>query len=63
MRDEDETPAQTPSALLRLGIEACPACEGRGVTTMSEPCFYCEGGRRVTHERAAEWRKAHDPRM
>lgn len=58
-RDDDDTPAQTPSALLRLGIEPCPACEGRGISVLGEVCFFCEGGRRVSHARADEWRRAH----
>lgn len=57
--DSDKTPVETPSAMLRLGIESCPACDGRGRTIVDEACFYCEGGRRVTNARADAWRKAH----
>ena len=59
MTDPDDiTPAQSPSARLKLGIEGCPACARTG-TLGGETCFYCEGARVVVHDRAEAWRQAH----
>lgn len=65
-KDEEKTSAHTPSAMLRLGIETCPACEGRGLSLVLEVCFFCEGGCKVSNEKAAQWRAAHaktDPHL
>ncbi len=59
MRDDDTTPVDTPSAMLRLNLESCPLCRRRGVLTNGIRCFYCDGARVVTVARADEWRAAH----
>jgi hypothetical protein len=56
---DDRTPTETPSGMLRLGIEPCPACQGSGRSSVGEDCFYCEGTRRVTNARGDAWRAAH----
>lgn len=61
MAEDDKTPARTPSALQRLGLETCPACDRRGETTTGVTCFFCDGAKVVTHEKVEEWRKAHPP--
>lgn len=58
---DDDTPTrpETPSAMLRLGLVSCPACDRRGRSTTGEECFFCQGGRVVTLEKKEEWDKAH----
>lgn len=60
--DDDATPVDTPSAMLRLGLESCPLCRRIGVLTGGLQCWYCDGARVVTKERAESWRKAHPPK-
>lgn len=45
----DDTPTQprSPSAQHRLGLAACPACDGKGREDVTA-CSYCEGAGRVT---------------
>ncbi len=62
MTDDDRTPPHTPSAMLKLGLEACPACDRRGVTMTGVQCFYCQGGRLVSETKAKAWRQAHPGR-
>lgn len=58
MSEDDKTPVQTPSAMLRLGLESCPLCNRTGVTSGIK-CWYCNGSRVVTIEMAEKWRAAH----
>jgi hypothetical protein len=70
MNDDDDlpdtdpvTPADTPSALLKLGLAVCPKCEGTGFLFINghihevktEECDLCEGGKRVTIEKAKQF--------
>jgi hypothetical protein len=60
--DDDKTLVDTPSAMLRLGLESCPLCKRIGILTGGLQCWFCEGARVVTKERADDWRKAHPPK-
>ena len=59
--DDEKTPVQTPSAALRLGLEDCPLCHRIGKLSTGDECWYCEGARLITKDRADAWRKAHPP--
>jgi len=61
--DTDKTPVDTPSAMLRLGLESCPLCHRIGVLTSGIRCWFCDGARVVTKERAGEWRAAHSSKL
>jgi hypothetical protein len=56
--DTDKTRIDTPSAMVRLGLEDCPVCKRTGEID-GDVCSFCDGGRVVTKEQADEWRKSH----
>lgn len=54
--DDPPTPAQTPSALHRLGLVVCPKCKE---STLGFLCDLCNGGRRVPVDQAIAWQISH----
>lgn len=68
MTDSDDstpTPPQTPSAMHRLGLVACPKCKasgldaGTGEPLSRLPCDLCGGGRYIAVDAAIAWTLAH----
>ena len=59
--DTEKTRVDTPSAMARLGLEDCPVCQRTGALANGDVCAFCDGGRVVDTERAAEWRRDHEP--
>jgi hypothetical protein len=60
----ENTPPDTSSALLKLGLAICPCCEGTGTLvrllssglTMDHLCEFCGGGKRVSIDKKKEWK-------